>query len=249
MLVLVAINVEQDEARRALVYAADIVISLLPPFLHYLVAKDCVQYGKNLLTASYVDEKITTLRDEIAAKGLFFLCEMGLDPGIDHMSAMQLITNIREKGGAITSFRSHCGGLVAPESDDNPWHYKISWNPRNVVMAGKAGAVYKDNNQKVEIAYADSIPCRQYSAGARPRRTCLVCQQGFTLSYIPVYGLDASRTFLRTTLRYPAFNAGWQQIVWLRLTDENAIYNTDGPFALRLLPRTFQELRYFSYHR
>nr|WP_262713771.1 saccharopine dehydrogenase NADP-binding domain-containing protein [Pseudobacter ginsenosidimutans] len=105
----VAINVEQDEARRALVYSADIVISLLPPFLHYLVAKDCVQYGKHLLTASYVDEKIKALKDEIAAKGLFFLCEMGLDPGIDHMSAMQLISAIRAKGGAITSFKSHCG--------------------------------------------------------------------------------------------------------------------------------------------
>jgi saccharopine dehydrogenase-like NADP-dependent oxidoreductase len=223
----IAINVEQDEARRALVYAADIVISLLPPFLHYLVAKDCLQYGKNLLTASYVDEKITALRDEVAAKGLLFLCEMGLDPGIDHMSAMQLIANIRAKGGAINSFRSHCGGLVAPESDDNPWHYKISWNPRNVVMAGKAGAVYKDNNQKVEIAYSDLFHADNTVQVPGLGELAWYANRD-SLSYIPVYGLDGSSTFLRTTLRYPAFNAGWEQIVRLQLTNENAIYNTEG---------------------
>lgn len=223
----VAINVEQDEARRALVYAADIVISLLPPFLHYLVAKDCLQYGKNLLTASYVDEKIAALKDEIAAKDLLFLCEMGLDPGIDHMSAMQLIAGIREKGGVINSFRSHCGGLVAPESDNNPWHYKISWNPRNVVMAGKAGAVYKHNNENVEIPYTDLFNADNTVKVPGLGELAWYANRD-SLSYIPVYGLDESRTFLRTTLRYPAFNAGWKQIVWLQLTDENAIYNTDG---------------------
>jgi saccharopine dehydrogenase-like NADP-dependent oxidoreductase len=223
----VAINVEQDEARRALVYAADIVISLLPPYLHYLVAKDCLQYGKNLLTASYVDEKIRALSNEVTAKGLFFLCEMGLDPGIDHMSAMQLIANICAKGGAITSFRSHCGGLVAPENDDNPWHYKISWNPRNVVMAGKAGAVYKDNNQEVAIAYTDLFHADNTVQVPGLGELAWYANRD-SLSYIPVYGLDGSRTFLRTTLRYPAFNAGWKQIVRLHLTDENAIYNTEG---------------------
>ena len=95
------------------------------------------------MTASYVDDQIKGLKKEVEAAGLFFLCEMGLDPGIDHMSAKRLIDEIHTKGGKITSFHSHCGGLVAPESDDNPWHYKISWNPRNVVMAGKAGAIFK----------------------------------------------------------------------------------------------------------
>ncbi|RZS75989.1 saccharopine dehydrogenase C-terminal domain-containing protein [Pseudobacter ginsenosidimutans] len=223
----VAINVEQDEARRALVYSADIVISLLPPFLHYLVAKDCVQYGKHLLTASYVDEKIKALKDEIAAKGLFFLCEMGLDPGIDHMSAMQLISAIRAKGGAITSFKSHCGGLVAPESDNNPWHYKISWNPRNVVMAGKAGAVYKENNEKVEIPYTALFNVNNTVQTPGLGELAWYANRD-SLSYIPIYGLEESLTFLRTTLRYPAFNAGWKQIIWLHLTDETVMYNTDG---------------------
>ena len=222
-----SINVEDEDERNELIGSADIVISLLPPALHYLVAKDCVTLGKNLLTASYVDEKIGALKDAIAEKGLLFICEMGLDPGIDHMSAMQLIAGIRAKGGRITSFKSHCGGLVAPESDDNPWHYKISWNPRNVVMAGKAGAIYKENNHTVEVKYHDLF---------NPQNSVEIPDLGplawyanrDSLSYIPVYGLETASTFLRTTLRYPAFSSGWQRIIELKLTDETVQYNTDG---------------------
>ena len=142
-----AIQVENEQERQKWVESADIVISLLPPSLHYLIALDCIQYKKNLLTASYVDAKMEALRTEIEKSGVLFLCEMGLDPGIDHMSAMQLIHDLKDKGADIISFRSHCGGLVAPESDNNPWHYKISWNPRNVVLAGKAGDLFKENNK------------------------------------------------------------------------------------------------------
>jgi len=149
----VAINVENTADRNQLIKNAGIVISLLPPALHFLVAQDCVLFEKNLLTASYVDDNIRSLQPAIEEKKLLFLCEMGLDPGIDHMSAMELIHRIKEEGGIITSFISHCGGLVAPESDDNPWHYKISWNPRNVVMAGKAGAVYRQNNKTKKLPY------------------------------------------------------------------------------------------------
>ena len=130
---------------------ADIVISMLPPTLHFLVAKDCVKYSKHLLTASYVDEQIKSLEKEIEAKDILFLCEMGLDPGIDHMSAMKIIDEIHTRGGTITSFQSHCGGLVAPESDDNPWHYKISWNPRNIILAGKAGAHYREKGEEKKM--------------------------------------------------------------------------------------------------
>lgn len=236
----VSIDVEQNEARQPLVKSADIVISLLPPFLHYLVAKDCVAFGKNLLTASYVDEKIAALKDEIAAKGLLFLCEMGLDPGIDHMSAMQLIASIQDKGGVITSFKSHCGGLVSPESDNNPWHYKISWNPRNVVMAGKAGAIYKENGQITEVPYT-----ALFNTG----NTVLVPGLGElawyanrdSLSYIPTYKLDSATTFLRTTLRYPSFNAGWKQIIELQLTNETPEYHTDGLSLATFFAQHFQK--------
>ena len=116
---------------------------MLPPSLHLLVARDCVAFSKNLLMASYIDMNLRSLADEIKEKGLLFIGEMGLDPGIDHMSAMKLISEIKNEGGKINSFKSHCGGLMAPESDNNPWHYKISWNPANVVTAGSSGAFYK----------------------------------------------------------------------------------------------------------
>ena len=149
----IGINIENKEARETLIQNADIVISLMPPHLHYLVALDCITFSKNLLTASYIDEQTKALAQRAKEKGILFLYEMGLDPGIDHMSAMQIIHHIHQQGGKITSFVSHCGGLVAPESDDNPWHYKISWNPRNVVMAGKAGATYLQDGSVKNISY------------------------------------------------------------------------------------------------
>lgn len=237
----VAINVESETDRSALIATADIVISLLPPSLHFLVAKDCVGLGKNLLTASYVDERIASLAPQIQDKGLLFLCEMGLDPGIDHMSAMQLIHRIKAGGGRITSFKSHCGGLVAPEYDDNPWHYKISWNPRNVVLAGKAGAVFKENRVDIHLPYEDlfdanrvvNIPELGYLAWY-PNRD--------SLSYIPVYQLEEADTFIRTTLRYPEFCFGWKNVIELKLTDETEQYHTDG----MTLQQFFQQ--HFSAH-
>lgn len=214
----VQIDINKDEQRAALIQRADIVISMMPPALHFLVAQDCVTYGKNLLTASYVDDQIKSLKSEIDNKGILFLCEMGLDPGIDHMSAMKLIDGIKAKGGKITSFKSHCGGLVAPESDNNPWHYKISWNPRNIILAGSAGAVYKDDKQVIEKEYytifenAEAISFPGLGTLAwYPNRD--------SLSYMPTYKLDDADTFIRTTLRYPAFCRGWDYIVNLGLTD------------------------------
>ena len=122
---------------------------MLPPALTFPGSRDCVRLSKNLLTASYIDENIRSLKSEIEEKGLLFLGEMGLDPGIDHMSAMKLINEIKNEGGEINSFKSHCGGLVSPESDDNPWHYKITWNPANVVTAGSSGAIYIENGETV----------------------------------------------------------------------------------------------------
>jgi len=237
----VGINVENEHERAALISSADIVISLLPPALHFLVASDCVKYGKDLLTASYVDEKIADLGPLIKDKGLLFICELGLDPGIDHMSAMQLIQDIKNNGGKIVSFTSHCGGLVAPESDDNPWHYKISWNPRNVVMAGKAGASFLENNEVVQLAYEELFDAS---------RVIDVPGLGFlswypnrdSLTYIDLYHLHDVKTFIRTTLRYPEFCFGWKNLIDLKLTDENILYHTDG----MTLKEFFQE--HFNKH-
>ncbi len=130
-------DINDRDTRNKYISESDIVISLLPPALHIVVAKSCIELNKNLLTASYVDDEIRKLQPAIENKKLLFLCEMGLDPGIDHMSAMKIFEQIHDSGGKVISFKSHCGGLVAPESDDNPWHYKISWNPRSILLAGK----------------------------------------------------------------------------------------------------------------
>ncbi len=214
----VQIDITKGEQRAGLIQSADIVISMMPPALHFLVAQDCVEYGKNLLTASYVDEQIKTLQSAIDEKKILFLCEMGLDPGIDHMSAMKMIDDIKATGGTITSYKSHCGGLIAPESDNNPWHYKISWNPRNIVMAGSSGAIYKDANKIIEKEYQAVF--ENCNIVPFPGLTALACYPNRdSVSYMPVYKLESAATFIRTTLRYPAFCRGWDYIVNLGLTD------------------------------
>ena len=216
------IDIENNLDRQNLVQKADIVVSMMPAQLHFLVAKDCLHFGKPLFTASYVDDNMRSIASEIEAKQLLFLCEMGLDPGIDHMSAMAIIDEIHQKGGKITSFKSHCGGLVAPESDDNPWHYKISWNPRNIILAGKAGAIYLENGATVSKNYPeifDHTPVVDLPGIGHlayyPNRN--------SLSYIDTYHLHGVKDFVRTTLRYPAFCIGWNAIVQLHLTDETVI--------------------------
>ncbi len=217
-----SLDVSQEEPRDALVQSADIVISLLPPTLHYLVALSCLKKSKHLLTASYLDASIGALQQDVRDKGLLFLCEMGLDPGIDHMSALQLIDRIKAQDGHIHTFYSHTGGLVAPSSDDNPWHYKISWNPRNVVLAGSAGAAYREEGAVVRRGYAELFG--QTGRVALPGLGELAWYPNRdSLSYIPLYGLEASGTFIRTTLRYPAFCDAWAAIVAAGLTDDKKL--------------------------
>jgi saccharopine dehydrogenase-like NADP-dependent oxidoreductase len=215
----IQLDITNDLAREKLIQRAHVVISMMPPALHFLIAKDCVEYRKHLLTASYLDNNMKSLRDEINHRKLLFICEMGLDPGIDHMSAMKIIEDIKEKGGTITSFKSHCGGLIAPESDNNPWHYKISWNPRNVVLAGNAGAIYLDGGEEKEIAY-EHLFDQTNTVKVDDLEELAYYPNRDSLSYIPVYKLHEAKTFVRTTLRYPAFFAGWNAIVDAGLTND-----------------------------
>ncbi|MEP7254585.1 MAG: saccharopine dehydrogenase C-terminal domain-containing protein [Ferruginibacter sp.] len=223
----VQLDVTDEKQRGDLIQKAHVVISMMPPALHFLVAKDCVEYRKHLLTASYLDDKMKSLQDEISNKKLLFLCEMGLDPGIDHMSAMKIIDEIKAKGGSITSFKSHCGGLIAPESDNNPWHYKISWNPRNIVMAGQSGAVYKQNNEIKTVKYFDLFDSSNKiifdgleDLAFYPNRD--------SLSYIPTYKLPDAATFIRTTLRHVDFFKGWNAVVHAGLTNETDSIDVTG---------------------
>ncbi|MBK9958156.1 MAG: saccharopine dehydrogenase NADP-binding domain-containing protein [Chitinophagaceae bacterium] len=213
------LDIVNDEQRSKLIESAAVVISMMPPGMHYLVAKDCVHYKKHLLTASYVDDKIKTLQHQIESSNILFLCEMGLDPGIDHMSAMQIIDDIKANGGKITSFKSHCGGLVAPESDNNPWHYKISWNPRNVVLAGNSGAIFKQNGHNISIAYKDLFN-KNNRVNINGIGALAYYANRDSLSYIPIYHLQEAVTFMRTTLRYAGYFDGWDAIVQAGLTSE-----------------------------
>jgi saccharopine dehydrogenase-like NADP-dependent oxidoreductase len=222
----VSFDIMDEEKRGSHISGSDIVISMLPPALHFLVAKDCVRFSKHLLTASYVDSSIKSLEKEIKQKDLLFLCEMGLDPGIDHMSAMKIIDEIHANGGNVTSFKSHCGGLIAPESDDNPWHYKISWNPRNIILAGKAGAHFRENGEEKRLAYEELFTAERMvelpgigHLSWYPNRD--------SLSYTSLYGLENAGTFIRTTLRHPDFMYGWKNVIDLKLTDEQPQYETD----------------------
>lgn len=236
----VSLDINNIEERVALIQKADLVISMMPPALHILIARDCIAHKKHLLTASYLDKDIKELQNEIEASDVLFLYEMGLDPGIDHMSAMKLFNEIKEQDGTIDSFKSHCGGLVAPESDDNPWHYKISWNPRNIILAGKAGAHYLENgNEKNE----------QYEELFKPERIINVPEVGTlswypnrdSLGYLELYDLKDVSTFVRTTLRHPDFMFGWKNVVDLKLTDETKQYDTDGKTFFELYEEHFNK--------
>lgn len=223
----VSFNISKADERAPYIQQADIVISLMPADLHFLIAEDCIRYKKNLLTASYVDDRMRSLKNAVEENGLLFLCELGLDPGIDHMSAKKMIDEIHEENGKIYSFMSHCGGLVAPESDDNPWHYKISWNPRNVVMAGKNGAIFRQDGEVKEIEYPDLFVCKRYVPVPDGEVLCWYPNRD-SLSYIQKYDLTGCNTFIRTTLRHPDFMYGWKNIIELHLTDEKMLYETDG---------------------
>lgn len=221
------IDIDNREQRQLIIGKASLVISLLPPPLQITVATDCLEAGKHFFSASYTDPALLPMASAIADKNLLFLMEMGLDPGIDHMSAMELIHRIRSKGGKITGFASHCGGLVAPASDDNPWHYKFSWNPRNVILAGKAGAVFLQNGNVTRIGYEELFSFHQPvqidgigELATYPNRD--------SLSYMPLYGLEDAETFIRTTLRYPAFCRGWQWLIQLGCTQEGNTIITEG---------------------
>ena len=196
----------------------DLVVSLLPATLHSEVAKYCLNHKKHLLTASYLSEDIEALASKIEQAGLIFLNEMGLDPGIDHMSAMQIIEEIKNQGGDIVSFKSYTGGLVAPEYDTNPWKYKFTWNPRNVVLAGADGtAQYIENGQYKYIPYhqlfrrIELIEIDEYGKfEAYANRD--------SLKYREAYGLQGIPTMLRGTLRKEGYCEAWALLVDLGLT-------------------------------
>lgn len=225
--VAAVIDVTNDEQREKLVSEADIVLSILPASLHYLLAKDCLKFKKHLITSSYVSPEIKAMDAAVKEAGLMFMCEMGLDPGIDHMSAMSIIHSIQKIAGSITSFKSFCGGLVAPESDDNPWHYKISWNPRNIVLAGKAGAEWLENGKIQKMDY-DNLYAANKKIKVDGVGQLAYYPNRDSLKYMDLYSVEHINTFMRATLRYPNFSKAWNFVVKMGLTQDDDQFDTNG---------------------
>lgn len=221
----IAFDLKNNELLQAEVQRTDVVVSLLPADMHLPVAEACVQHGRSMFTASYVSPGMQALDAEVRAKGLLFLNEIGCDPGIDHMSAMQLIDEIKAEGGKITAFYSYTGGLVAPACDSNPWHYKFSWNPRNVVLAGQPGpALYLANGTVRYVPYA-----RLFSEASRVEVPGFGPLDAYanrdSLPYQSLYGLESAHTLLRATFRYPEYCDAWSVMVYLGLTNEQLIFD------------------------
>lgn len=217
----ILLDVFNDRQRKEAVKNSDIVISMLPARYHINVAKDCIEFGKHMVTASYISDEMQSLDTKAKSKDLVFMNEIGVDPGIDHMSAMQVIDRIRDKGGKMLLFESFTGGLVAPESDTNLWNYKFTWNPRNVVVAGQGGAA--EFIQEGKFKY---IPYHRLF-----RRTEFLDVEGYgrfeayanrnSLAYREVYGLKDILTIYRGTIRRVGFSRAWNMFVQLGMTDDS----------------------------
>ena len=218
---IIHLDIFNNDSRVAAVKNADIVVSMLPARFHIEVAKDCITHKKHMVTASYVSQEMQELDEAAKSNGLVFMNEIGVDPGIDHMSAMHVIDRIRDKGGKMLLFESFTGGLVAPESDNNLWNYKFTWNPRNVVVAGQGGAAkFLQEDQFKYIPYHRLF-----------RRTEFLDVDGYgrfeayanrdSLKYQTVYGLEKVKTLYRGTMRRVGFSRAWNVFVQLGMTDDS----------------------------
>ncbi|MBF4488235.1 MULTISPECIES: saccharopine dehydrogenase family protein [unclassified Flavobacterium] len=235
----IALNIFETEERKAAIEKASIVISMLPAHLHIEIAKDCIEYKKHLVTASYISDAMQALDEEARKNNLIFMNEIGLDPGIDHMSAMKVIDEIRAKGGNMLLFESFCGGLVAPECDNNLWNYKFTWAPRNVVLAGQGGAA-----KFIQEGTYKYIPY-----GTVFRRTEFLEVEGYgkfeaysnrdSLKYRSIYGLDDILTLYRGTIRRVGYSKAWNMFVQLGMTDDSYIMEDSENMSYRQFVNSF----------
>ncbi|KUJ63242.1 saccharopine dehydrogenase [Flavobacteriaceae bacterium CRH] len=235
----IALNIFDTEERKAAIKEASIVISMLPAYMHIEIAQDCLEFKKHLVTASYISDAMQALDEEAKKNNLIFMNEIGLDPGIDHMSAMKVIDEITSKGGKMLLFESFCGGLVAPESDNNLWNYKFTWAPRNVVLAGQGGAA-----KFIQEGTYKYIPY-----GTLFRRTEFLEVEGYgkfeaysnrdSLKYRSIYGLDDILTLYRGTIRRVGFSKAWNMFVQLGMTDDSYIMEDSENMSYRQFTNSF----------
>jgi len=234
-----ALDIFQKEEREKAIQEADIVISMLPASLHIEIAKDCVRFNKNLVTASYISKEMAALDAEVKEKGLVFMNEIGVDPGIDHMSAMQVIDRIRDNGGKMLLFESFCGGLVAPESDTNLWNYKFTWNPRNVVVAGQGGVAKFIQEGKFKYIPYNRLFRRTEFLEIKGYGKFEVYANRNSLQYKSVYGLDNILTLYRGTIRRVGFSRAWNMFVQLGLTDDSYTIENSEQMSYREFINSF----------
>ena len=222
----VALLVDNDADLEEVIKPADIVISLLPYTYHVKTARICLRYGIPLVTTSYVSPQMKELDSEARAKNIIFLNEIGLDPGIDHMSAMRIIHDVEKRGGKITSFRSYCGGIPAPDSNNNPWGYKFSWSPRGVLMAGRNNAKYLQDGKIIEIEGKDLFKNNwKMKIGGMDLETY---PNRDSMPYIELYGIKDTRTMFRGTLRYPGWCRTMLKVSQMGMLKENEITGIKG---------------------
>jgi saccharopine dehydrogenase-like NADP-dependent oxidoreductase len=234
----VCLDISNEAERRNLIDSHDLVVSMLPAFLHTIVAKDCVQLSTHLVTASYLSDEIKKMAADAENNGIVMMNEIGLDPGLDHMSAMKLINELKDQEADILSFMSFAGGLVAPEYDNNPWNYKFTWNPRNVVLAGQGVSKFIRNGQYKYIPYhqvfkrVDTFDIlNQGLFEAYPNRD--------SLKYREVYDLEGIRTIYRGTLRRVGFSEAWNMFVQLGLTDDSYVIENSAKMTYRQFLESF----------
>ena len=232
------LDVSDLEQREAIIGDVDVIISLVPPGFHKDVALSCIKLGKHMLCASYLTDEIQQLSQSAEDKNVFVLMECGLDPGIDHMTAMQAIHQIQAKDGRIFSYKSFTGGLVAPDSDDNPWHYKFTWNPKNVITAGQ-GAVKFIRNGRLKYVPYHQLFNRLESVNIPGFGDFEGYPNRDSLKYRSYYGLEGIPTILRGTLRRPGFSKAWNCFVQLGITDDTYQMENSAEMTYRAFINTF----------
>jgi len=218
--------------------ASDIVVSMLPARFHHIIAKTCVKHAVNMVTASYVSPEIKALDTEAKEKGIIMLNEIGVDPGIDHMSAMQVIDRIKEAGGEILEFESNTGGLVAPKYDNNPWNYKFTWNPRNVVLAGQGNSQFLHNGRYKYIPY-NKLFERYERINVLDLGEFETYPNRDSLSYCEIYGLEDVKTMFRGTIRRPGYSKAWNVFVQLGMTSDEYYFHDSKNSTYRQFINTY----------
>jgi saccharopine dehydrogenase-like NADP-dependent oxidoreductase len=230
-------NVQETEKREEIISKVDLVISLLPVSMHNLMINTCLKFAKNILTASYASDELMKLNNEFINKGMTVIYECGLDPGIDHMSAMKIIHEIKSRSFELVSFKSSTGGLVAPEYDNNPWNYKFTWNPRNVVLAGKDGAQYLENGVLKLIPY-NQLFLNAELLSIFEDKTFESYPNRDSLKYRSLYHIEDAETIYRGTIRKAGFSTSWNHIVQLGLTNDISILENSENLTYRELTET-----------